>query len=181
MHTYVREGFLTAEECEAVRALFPPPQPGTVEGASKVARRSHVSLLPPKSSQHITHAQVLLYDRMLSALVRANEFVGQFQISTIETLQLAEYRAGEQGMYDWHLDIGSANNTSRRKVSVSVQLSNPNDYDGGDLEIWGSNNRVREQGALIAFASYLPHRVTPVTRGVRRSLVAWAVGLHPYR
>lgn len=103
-----------------------------------------------------------------------------FDVSSIEPLQYAEYHSYDNGGYDWHMDIGTGA-ANCRKLSISVQLSDPSDYDGGDLEFWGTGVADRDQGKLIAFPSYLLHRVAPVTRGVRRSLVAWAIGATPFR
>lgn len=97
-----------------------------------------------------------------------------------EPLQIAEYRPG--GLFDWHLDCGPGPH-STRKLSVTVQLSDDGDYEGGDFELFYSftpNRAVRKLGSVIVFPSYVLHRVTPVTRGVRRSLVAWVSG-PPFR
>jgi PKHD-type hydroxylase len=66
-----------------------------------------------------------------------------------------------------------------RKISITIQLSNPDDYDGGDLEFWlgkTPEKAPREQAFAVLFPSYLMHRVTPVTRGMRKSLVVWVGG-----
>ena len=80
--------------------------------------------------------------------------------------------------YDWHVDNNMLTDLPPRKLSMSVQLSDPDDYDGGGLEI--SDGQIVEatdaRGAVIVFPSYRVHRVTPVTEGVRRSLVVWANG-----
>ena len=72
---------------------------------------------------------------------------------------------------------------SKRKLSLSVQLTDPADYDGGDLEFvnhLGNEDEFRKQGSIIVFPSYLSHRVTTVTRGARRSMIAWVFG-PPFR
>ena len=64
-------------------------------------------------------------------------------------------------------------------MSVSIQLNDPSEYDGGELEISvGTRNRTatRDKGAVILFPAYALHRVLPITRGTRYSLVAWIVG-----
>lgn len=94
----------------------------------------------------------------------------------VEPLQLSEY--GEGGHFDWHVDDGVPG-APPRKLSFTLQLSDPASYEGGDLELWGLGGRhtmSRERGSLIFFPSYTLHRVTPVTRGVRRSLVVWVTG-----
>lgn len=96
--------------------------------------------------------------------------------------QIARYSSEVQGHYNWHIDLGTER-FSRRKLSLTVQLSRAEDYEGGDLEFHLSgldSARMRRQGTLIAFPSFHEHRITPVTRGERFSLVAWADG-PPFR
>ena len=110
--------------------------------------------------------------------------------SALESIQYTEYYASENGHYDWHQDIGKGELPSKRKVSITIQLSESEDYDGGELLICvGSNgsgqldnNRVcpRGKGVGVLFPSYMMHRVTPVTRGTRKSLVLW-VGGSPFK
>jgi len=91
-----------------------------------------------------------------------------------EGVQIAAYKSG--GKYDWHMDVGPGQNSSR-KLSMSVQLSDPKSYEGGDLEFMRvAQKSERDVGALIVFPSFLQHRVTPVTKGTRYSLVAWVHG-----
>lgn len=81
------------------------------------------------------------------------------------------------GHYTYHLDIGP-DLMSNRKLSFSILLSHPNDYDGGQLDFMPTYNIPREQGLGIVFPSFLLHRVTPVTRGVRHAIVGWVHGPH---
>ncbi len=84
--------------------------------------------------------------------------------------------------YDWHLDIGNFE-TSLRKITASIQLSNQDDYEGGNLELSMTENTgkgtavgSREQGTLVLFPSFVGHRVLPVTKGVRYSLIGFMLG-----
>ena len=130
-----------------------------------------------------------LYERMISMSKEANQALWGFDlISSLEAIQYTEYYASENGHYDWHQDIGVGELPSKRKVSITIQLSGADEYDGGDLLICtGSsgtgeldNNLVmpRGKGVGVLFPSYMMHRVTPVTKGVRRSLVLWVGGAH---
>jgi PKHD-type hydroxylase len=95
-----------------------------------------------------------------------------------EPLQLTNYDQSENGMYGWHQDYGGSRNVSR-KLSAVLQLTDPAQYEGGNLQIMISGNpmNVRKQRGLIAvFPSYQLHQVTPVTQGSRQSLVAWLSG-----
>ena len=95
-----------------------------------------------------------------------------------ERLQLTNYRQDNQGMYGWHQDYGGDRQASR-KFSLVLQLTDPADYEGGNLQIMVGREpqTVRKQRGLIAaFPSYTVHQVTPVVSGSRQSLVAWVTG-----
>jgi len=91
--------------------------------------------------------------------------------------QYVEYRPG-WGQFDWHNDYSHGLAHAPRKITIIIQLSCPEDYEGGSLEIMGSEVEVmpRERGTIIIFPSMLIHRVTPVGRGLRKSLVSWIAG-----
>jgi len=96
-----------------------------------------------------------------------------------EELQLAMYASDVAGHYDWHVDRGGRGAAARRKLTIVVQLSDPAAYAGGDLELNVTGSVVaapRGRGTAIAFPSYALHRVAPVTRGHRFSLVGWLHG-----
>ncbi len=93
-----------------------------------------------------------------------------------EPLQLTNYDQSEHGMYEWHQDYGGE---TSRKLSLVLQLTDPSQYEGGNLQIMtgGQPQTVRKQRGLVAaFPSYVLHQVTPVTSGNRQSLVAWISG-----
>lgn len=95
-----------------------------------------------------------------------------------ERLQYTVYESAVGGHYDWHVDHG-ANMPDARKLSLSLQLSEPQAYEGCDLEFQFGDGVVsgpRARGSVIAFSSYVLHRVSPITAGVRKSLVVWASG-----
>ena len=95
-----------------------------------------------------------------------------------EGAQIATYTEG--GHYKWHIDVGSEL-SSNRKLSVTVQLTDPTEYEGGGLEFMNVDQTVsRAIGSLIVFPSFLMHRVVPVTRGTRQSMVTWISG-PPFR
>ena len=90
---------------------------------------------------------------------------------------MARYDSSDQGFYDWHTDF--AGYRPLRKLSVSIQLSRSDDYEGGDLELQHLPRPTkldRSRGSFIVFPSFTLHRVAPVTRGTRWSLVAWILG-----
>ena len=97
-----------------------------------------------------------------------------------QELQLTRY--SESDFFDWHLDFG-AGEISARKLSMTIQLSDPDEYEGGDLQFMINQKVVsapREKGTIIIFPSFIIHRVTPITKGTRQSIVGWVSG-PPYR
>ena len=119
-----------------------------------------------------------IYDRIQGVARALNDRVYQFALSGFsEHLQYTVYHGTEGGHYDWHIDQGPLR--TRRKLSISVQLSDPARYEGCDLEFYAGNKiekAPRDRGAVIAFPSYVLHRVTPCTKGTRKSIVAWTTG-----
>lgn len=167
--------FLSPEECKRALSLARGQQQhdspiGDVNrNTGEQIRKSNVSFLVPGPSSG------WLFDKLEGAISQLNRRYG-FELSGFyEGAQVARYEPG--GHYNWHTDLGTGT-TSNRKLSLSVQLSPEADYDGGELEFFlnPDGGAPRAQGALIAFPSFLVHRVAPVTRGTRYSLVSWISG-----
>jgi len=123
-----------------------------------------------------------LYDKMMAMIIEANDNVWNFDLySVLDDIQYTEYHATNDGHYGWHQDIGPGA-LSTRKVSITVQLSGSDEYEGGELEYWKGGQDIQKapRGKVVVFIfpSYMMHRVTPVTKGVRRSFVLWVGGGH---
>ena len=106
-----------------------------------------------------------------------------FDINKLETCQFTLYNGNNKSKYDWHIDTNwISDDCFHRKMSVIIQLSDPSDYEGGKVELKDSGfstqdeENIMQKGAVIAFPSFWEHRVTPVTKGKRMSLIAWFVG-----
>jgi PKHD-type hydroxylase len=102
-----------------------------------------------------------------------------FLLNGLEKIQIARY--GVEGHYDWHRDNAIRQTENVRKLSISILLNDPAEFEGGQLEIKDSNgdtlnNLLKNQGDIIVFPSYLEHRVSPVVLGTRYSAVTWATG-----
>lgn len=110
----------------------------------------------------------------------ANKNTFKVNIHKQAQMQFTEYLASEGGHYNWHHDIDwNRNDGFDRKLSVTVQLSNYDEYEGGDFtfsECESPNKEAKEKGTVLIFPSYLQHKVSPITKGTRRSLVAWFEG-----
>lgn len=128
---------------------------------------------------HPGPATAVVFDRLAEAAERLNaESFGFDLFGFAEPVQYTVYEAPSVG-YDWHLDMIASAAGLQRKLSLTVQLSDGADYEGGDLELRDGAHVVqapRGAGTVVAFPGWALHRVTPVTRGTRRSLVAWIGG-----
>lgn len=120
-----------------------------------------------------------LYDRLAFIVRMMNGQFFDFDLyGFVEDFQYTVYREGGDH-YDWHMDKGNIS-SAPRKLSMILQLSDPSEYEGGDLQFWiGGDAPVtaeKKKGLIYAFPSYILHRVTPVTSGTRKSLVVWTAG-----
>lgn len=119
-----------------------------------------------------------IYDRMQGVVRSLNERTYQFDLRGFsENFQYTVYHGREGGHYDWHIDQGALH--VRRKLSLSLQISHSSQYEGCDLQFQAGNKietAPRERGTVIAFPSYVLHRVTPVVSGTRKSMVVWVTG-----
>ena len=178
---YVKN-FLSPEKCEEIIRI----------GKKKGMKQAMVGFgaggklnkkLRKSSTVFLYHTDNLekLFQQMTDAVLKLNENFYNFHISSFsEGLQFTHYKApGEK--YGKHIDRGM--NGTTRKLSVSIQLSDPNKYKGGDLHLYDGEDpieTIRDQGTLIMFPSFSLHEATPVTKGERFSLVAWITG-DPFR
>lgn len=97
-----------------------------------------------------------------------------YRISCIQDIQYLEYQVGDY--YNWHTDI-SDGLSSLRKISISFVLND--DFEGGELEFFHGGEKIiinTKINSLIAFTSFINHRVKKVTKGVRKALVVWVNG-----
>ena len=100
-----------------------------------------------------------------------------FHLNGFNEFQISKYEVDDH--YEWHTDLRLNDRSSMRKLSMTIQLSDPNDYEGGEFEFAeGSPDQsfIQDKGTIILFPSFLSHRITPVTRGTRYSLVGWYEG-----
>jgi len=151
---------------------------GTTGGNRDGVRDSYVSWLYPNA------VTGWLFGKLTDLSVKVNaEWFRYDLLGFHQGLQFTNY-SEPSGHYDWHIDRGPGHGV--RKLSFSVQLSDPDEYDGGELQLWfgGGEEEIvvapKKRGTVVFFPSYAMHRVTPVTRGTRQSLVAWIDG-PPFR
>jgi PKHD-type hydroxylase len=173
MHYTFTEAF-SIEELEWIDNLqgWYPFQQATVVGDNNDIRKSDIKWMHPDDKSF------WVYEKITQFAKEANDTLWKFNLhSIIDSIQYTVYYEGG-GHYGWHVDIGPST-INHRKVSCTLQLSDPDEYEGGNLEIWtgGEFKTIeRKQGCAILFPSFLMHRITPVTKGIRRSLVLWMGG-----
>lgn len=120
-----------------------------------------------------------LYDKLAFVARQLNaEFYGFDLSGFLEDMQYTVYNGESNQHYTWHIDMADFA-AAPRKLSLVIQLSDPSEYNGGDLETM-TKAKVdvveKKKGMIAAFPSWVLHRVTPVTSGVRKSLVVWICG-----
>ncbi len=145
--------------------------------SNKEYRSSEIHWINPNHSQN-----KFLFDILWYFAKEANKNAFGFDINYLPDIQYTKYSAEKNGKYDWHCDTFWANPTTYdRKLSIVIQLTDSSEYEGGDFQIDPQHpqlpaDQIRTKGSVIVFPSFLNHRVTPVTNGVRRSLVSWIQG-----
>jgi len=180
MHGVWKEGF-TEEEVEKIVFLekLMDFTKGRVGAQSKqkldtTTRDSDVCFLTPDENAQ------WIFQRLADITPRVNYDLFLYDIEAIETIQFTRYT--EDQFYDWHIDSHNVWLNYERKISGVVFLDDPEDYEGGELEIItdGSPDRSIKikpgKGEIAFFASWMPHRALPVTKGTRRTLVFWVQG-----
>ena len=117
-----------------------------------------------------------IFDRVDEIIEDLNGKFFGYDLCGYDRIQYARYEAEDKGYYDWHMDVGSLVPMAR-KLSASVLLSD--DFDGGEFQFnFGPiiDSELTKAGRIVVFPSHVVHRVKPVTRGVRESLVIWVLG-----
>jgi PKHD-type hydroxylase len=171
----VQEGVFTPAELDGLERMGDQliARQATVQGQADAALRvTRVGWIMPGPENRD------LFARVAAVAQRLNAQFFRFDISRLEPFQYTVYRDSEGGHYDWHVDCGP-NNPAPRKISLSIQLSDPSSYEGCDLQFQfgpAIDTAPRARGAVIAFPSFFRHRVTPVLSGTRKALVAWVNG-----
>ncbi len=140
-----------------------------------------------------------IYKEIQPFIHQANRLAGwDFEWSFSEACQFTKYKLNQ--FYDWHCDSWESAYANKdnpdtfgkiRKLSVTCSLSSPEDYEGGELEFDFRNMdpdkqsvrkcaEIKPRGSIVVFPSHVWHRVKPVTKGTRYSLVIWNLG-YPFK
>ena len=168
----------TPEQCKMIieAGRSEPKQTGQIGGGSggtvdTKTRTSHISWIPFKK-------MLDMYKDIEKLMQKTNRnHFGFDGMMLTEPAQYTEYPEG--GFYDWHIDsdINCAHEPPVRKISMTCLLSPENEFEGGDLEVMSEGKVAKlKQGQIVFFTSFVRHRVKPVIKGNRKSLVIWFGG-----
>ena len=173
LYSYCNDAF-TKEECEEIIKIANTK--GLIKGRTRSKnqnsiRKSKISWLYPSDNM------AWVFRRVTDIVLNLNERFFNFDIFGLnEGFQFTHYKA-PSNKYGKHVDRGT--DFVVRKLSISIQLTDPKKYEGGELYLYESDQGTlmdKKQGTLIMFPSYILHEFTPVTKGERNSLVTWVTG-----
>jgi PKHD-type hydroxylase len=196
IHPYVYwDGFFSDEELDKMEKIFsekpldqamisgevesptPTPKVGLID---RSVRSSRMSFHNPNEKNN------WIFNKFNIVIDDLNSKFYNFDLNGYDDIQYSEYHASEQGKYHWHMDtyLGElpAQDVGTRKLSLSLLLNDPDkDFKGGNFEMLRSTVDEPDvipfkRGRLILFPSFMFHRVTEVTEGVRKSVVIWVQG-----
>jgi PKHD-type hydroxylase len=170
------EGAFTEQELnilqEMAKASTTAGQIGGIGEVNNNLRRSEVTWLSNKKKTR------WVFEKLNHAISSLNAQYFQFDLTGFgEPIQLTNYKESNEGFYSWHQDFGRAGQS--RKLSVTLQLTDPSEYEGGNLQLLTGSEPLtikKQRGLIIVFPSWTVHQVTPVTKGSRQSLVTWITG-----
>ena len=196
-------GALSNKLCDSIikKGLKQKKKLAMTEGIipNKISKKELANLKKKRDSHVVWLNDEELYSVITPYIFEANKNAGwNFEVDWFESIQFTIYNGKKKQFYDWHKDSISAPYKTEdpnfdgkiRKLSACVSLSNPLDYVGGDFKFSVRDESKKEKimtckeiktrGTIIVFPSHLWHTVTPVTKGIRHSLVIWGLG-QPFR
>ena len=211
---YYFQSALTPKLCDDIIAYGKAHQPemavtgGFDRSNGKMSKKDLNNMQKKRKSDIVWMADRWIYKEIHPYIHEANRAAGwNFEWDWSESCQFTKYGVGQY--YGWHCDSWEVpykrkqnddgtwpmDHGKIRKLSVTISLNDPTEYEGGNLEFdfrnqvdWERNKKkaikscdeIRPRGSIIVFPSFVWHRVAPVTSGTRYSLVIWNLG-YPFR
>jgi PKHD-type hydroxylase len=174
------ENFLTEEDINKILNL---PEWNNLKEGQIGNERVNTSIRDSKINWLSLNQETLeIYQKISNTISFVNSRFFNFDLSGLyEQIQLGLYDSKDKGHYDWHIDCGYEDYTNvPRKLSMALLLNSTEDFEGGEFQVKVdsdvSKNLELKKGRAWFFPSWVLHRVAPVTKGVRKSLVVWAGG-----
>ena len=177
------EGFLTQDD---VNLILAQPEWLNMQDGSVGWAGGEQNISPQIRSSQVTWVEMkpelaAIWEKLAVAVAEINRRFFHLDLSGFhEPMQLSVYTDQKQGHYNWHTDASPADANVPRKLSMSILLSDPSEFEGGEFQVKPNSDEAQtlecQRGRAWFFPSYTLHRVAPVTKGVRRSLVLWVGG-----
>jgi PKHD-type hydroxylase len=168
----------TPEELDRIAALGDSLMPMRAEIAGRKENTDHMRITRVAWMERNPTSE-WIFVRLEEVVLKLNSQFYKYDLfGLVEALQYTIYDDAEGGHYNWHVDLG-VKTVEPRKISLSLQLTDPSQYEGCNLVLdagEGPYAAERARGTVISFPSYVLHRVTPIESGVRKSLVIWVAG-----
>jgi PKHD-type hydroxylase len=139
---------------------------------NKSYRNTSISWIPSSDKEN-----EWIFRRLTDIVININNNYFNYDITTIQNLQYSIYHEG--GFYRDHVDLLHLSAMGIRKLSFSIMLTDPEEYEGGELLLKTTSTPIKtsnKKGTIIFFPSYVLHEVTPVIKGTRKTLVGWVLG-----
>lgn len=174
----------SAAEIERMTAFFSKEKlrPADVEQEKSIDQRIRIANV---KFYYPDEENFWIFEKLNDIIVMGNEHVWNFDLNGYESFQYTEYEASQGGKYEFHADLDYSDrremsDPQTRKLSLTLVLNEPAaDFEGGEFQFLLGTKPItcaQTKGAVILFPSWVLHRVTPVTKGVRKSLVVWVTG-----
>ena len=174
---------LTSSECDDIFSSAIDFEIPLISGEHPVPNETYTNARI--GSLYINDDSLWAYERITSVAREHNNNIWQLDVlGTYECMDIIEYSSPHGGM-GWHIDLSTGGNrTANRKVNILLQLSEPDEYEGGELQLFVPHENKdepivtlpKEKGNMVVFPPWIPHRVCPVTSGKRRSMVTYLHG-----
>lgn len=166
----------SSEECDSLIKMFAGNwKSGVTVGSRITGETDNIRVVDIAMNE----LPKLITSKIFQKILEANSKFYNFKLTDFRPHDpplIFKYSSDNQSHYDWHNDFGPTN-TSTRKLSFSIILSDPAEFQGGDLEFLPSFGKGNiQKGSIVIFPAYLTHRVTPVTAGTRYCIVGWVHG-----
>jgi PKHD-type hydroxylase len=177
------EGFLSDEDINLLLAqpewlnlqtgfVGGPNETNTVDESVRASKIAWVGMKPELAQ---------IWEKLAIAVAEVNSRYFHFDLTGFhEPMQLGVYTEQQRGHYNWHIDVSPTDRHAPRKLSFAMLLSDPSEFEGGEFQVKAGTDEAQtlecKKGRAWLFPSYMLHRVAPVTKGIRRSLVLWVGG-----
>jgi PKHD-type hydroxylase len=163
----------TPEECRQIIEIEGEEIPPEVYEKNNKNILGETTSYPKCKFIHYEKDYKWIFEKLIPVVNETNQKYFNFNISLIKDVQVLEFSG--DAYFDWHMDIGKGN-TSTRKLSLIIYLSDTDDYQGGVVQWLQSVSIPNEPGTMVFFPSFLPYKIWPVTSGRSYFMVAWADG-----